>query len=312
MTDSDPFECRLTFLSLLEKLNASQQSIHKVATYAVRHRQLSEDLYSCLLEELEQASINARLNIIYVLDAIFAASQKVHYSGYNDLTRRDLPRILAAVVPDDPKGLVNIANTRKILNNWRRREYFNSTEIDKAEKPLLEKESRTRPLKRPRDDDASGFTKDDILRRMEEDRERHKRFREEIWIRPVDEKPEAEFEQLWDRVDALNPDDDYELMMKQNMLRLPHYPWSTLFLDRNNNSTTQADAENALRTSQDMAIETPGDETDDMSIDPEDDSNYQLDAITDNSGNNLKSPNDNEMTGTSGSSADNAKLTATT
>lgn len=54
MTDSDPFECRLTFLSLLEKLNASQQSIHKVATYAVRHRQLSEDLYSCLLEELEQ------------------------------------------------------------------------------------------------------------------------------------------------------------------------------------------------------------------------------------------------------------------
>ena len=62
-----------------------------------------------------QASINARLNIIYVLDAIFAASQKVHYSGYNDLTRRDLPRILAAVVPDDPKGLVNIANTRKVF-----------------------------------------------------------------------------------------------------------------------------------------------------------------------------------------------------
>lgn len=52
--ESDPFECRLTFLSLLQKLNASQQSIHKVATYAMRHRKLSEDLYSCLIEELEQ------------------------------------------------------------------------------------------------------------------------------------------------------------------------------------------------------------------------------------------------------------------
>lgn len=52
--ESDPFECRLTFLSLLQKLNASQQSIHKVASYAMRHRKLSEDLYSCLIEVLEQ------------------------------------------------------------------------------------------------------------------------------------------------------------------------------------------------------------------------------------------------------------------
>ena len=56
MSDDDPFECRLTFTSLLQKLNASQQSIHKVANYAMRHRRLSEDLYSCVLEELEQVS----------------------------------------------------------------------------------------------------------------------------------------------------------------------------------------------------------------------------------------------------------------
>jgi CTD kinase subunit gamma len=52
--ESDPFECRLTFLSLLNKLNASQQAIQKVANYAMRHRKLSEDLYSCIIEELEQ------------------------------------------------------------------------------------------------------------------------------------------------------------------------------------------------------------------------------------------------------------------
>jgi CTD kinase subunit gamma len=52
--ESDPFECRLTFLHLLRKVNASQQSIHKVAIYAMRHRKVSEDLYSCLIEELEK------------------------------------------------------------------------------------------------------------------------------------------------------------------------------------------------------------------------------------------------------------------
>lgn len=56
MGDSDPFECRLTFLSLLEKLNASQQSITKVANYAVRHRKVAEDLYRCLVDELEQVN----------------------------------------------------------------------------------------------------------------------------------------------------------------------------------------------------------------------------------------------------------------
>jgi CTD kinase subunit gamma len=52
--ESDPFECRLSFLNLLRKVNASQHSIYKVAIYAMRHRKVSEDLYSCLIEELEK------------------------------------------------------------------------------------------------------------------------------------------------------------------------------------------------------------------------------------------------------------------
>jgi CTD kinase subunit gamma len=56
--DYDPFECRLEFTSLLQKLNASQQSIQKVANYAMRNKRLSEDLYSCVLESLEQVSFD--------------------------------------------------------------------------------------------------------------------------------------------------------------------------------------------------------------------------------------------------------------
>lgn len=54
------------------------------------------------------------MNIIYVLDAILSASQKSRYTGYIDLTRPDLPRIIHAVVAGGPKGVLNIPNTQKV------------------------------------------------------------------------------------------------------------------------------------------------------------------------------------------------------
>ncbi|CAO3651111.1 unnamed protein product [Mucor hiemalis] len=226
--DSDPFQCRLDFLALLTKLNASQHAIQKVANYAMRHRRLSEDLYSCLIEQLEQASYNARLNIIYVLDAIFSASQKSRYTAYNDLTRPDLPRIIHAVVAGGPKGVLNIPNTQKIIRNWKRKEYFDVKDLEEAEKPLLEQESSADPTQTNTD----SFSREDVLRRMEEDRERHKRLKEEIWIRPPEESSDTEFEEFWDGTDALDPEIDYEVMMVQNMLRLPHYSWNMMLSQR--------------------------------------------------------------------------------
>ncbi|KAI8373752.1 CTD kinase subunit gamma CTK3-domain-containing protein [Blakeslea trispora] len=231
-TESDPFECRLEFIELLKKVNASQQSIHKAAIYAMRHRKLSEDLYSCLVEELEQASLNARLNIIYVLDAIFSASQKSKFPGYLDLTRPDLPRIIHAVVANGPKGIVNIPNTQKIISSWKRKQYFDQTILEEAERPLIESAQNLNP--EITIEASESMSKNDILSRMEEDRERHKRSREEIWIRPGDESKDAEFEEFWDSIDVLDPEADYESMMVQNMLRLPTYAWHTMLSQRSN------------------------------------------------------------------------------
>ena len=48
----DPFEARMQFLQLLRKLNASQQSIHKVVGYAIKYgSKCGEDLWECILEE---------------------------------------------------------------------------------------------------------------------------------------------------------------------------------------------------------------------------------------------------------------------
>ena len=54
--DMDPFEARLEFGALLSRLNASQHSIQKVGNFAMKNRDLYEDLYNCITEELEKVN----------------------------------------------------------------------------------------------------------------------------------------------------------------------------------------------------------------------------------------------------------------
>jgi CTD kinase subunit gamma len=54
----DPFEARMQFLSLLKKLNASQQSIQKVVSFAIKYgSRCGEDLWDCVLEECEKVRL---------------------------------------------------------------------------------------------------------------------------------------------------------------------------------------------------------------------------------------------------------------
>ncbi len=53
---ADPFEVRMRFSSLLQHLNASITSSQKAAHYALKYRDMDEDLHSCILEQLERVS----------------------------------------------------------------------------------------------------------------------------------------------------------------------------------------------------------------------------------------------------------------
>jgi hypothetical protein len=53
---ADPFEVRIRFSGQLQHLNASVVSAQKAAQYAMKHRDMSEDLHSCILEQLEKVS----------------------------------------------------------------------------------------------------------------------------------------------------------------------------------------------------------------------------------------------------------------
>jgi hypothetical protein len=56
---ADPFEVRMRFTSQLQHLNASVTSSQKAAHYALKYRDMDEDLHSCILEQLERVSLFA-------------------------------------------------------------------------------------------------------------------------------------------------------------------------------------------------------------------------------------------------------------
>ena len=51
---ADPFEVRMRFTSQLQHLNASVNSSQKAAHYALKFRDMDEDLHSCILEQIEK------------------------------------------------------------------------------------------------------------------------------------------------------------------------------------------------------------------------------------------------------------------
>ena len=55
----DPFEVRIRFTQHLQHLNASVTSANKAAQYALKYKDMDEDLHSCILEQLERVCIVA-------------------------------------------------------------------------------------------------------------------------------------------------------------------------------------------------------------------------------------------------------------
>ncbi len=206
----DGFETRLQFNGQLQRLTASQQSQRKLASFALRHRSLDEDLFSCIVEEIERADGHARVNVLFFLQTLCEASAAAGFTGYIDMATRDMLRIARAVAsPQSSAGLANLAPTRKVLGELRQRSFLPQRVYEEAMQEV---------------DGISGSSgsstggggkkeKEQVLRRMEQDRERHKRLRENIWVvgEGEGEGEGGEFAAMWDTVSDLNADDLEEM-----------------------------------------------------------------------------------------------------
>ncbi|WWC88998.1 uncharacterized protein L201_003915 [Kwoniella dendrophila CBS 6074] len=186
MSSFDPFEARMQFLQLIRKLNASQQSIQKVVGYAIKYgSRCGEDLWECIIEQCGKGSLNTRINILYFLDNLLEIALPLGPSEtpYPNLINKNLQDIVEKVVPDNRDGILNLRSAKQILESWRLRRVIDHDIVEEAIHSLEGRAYGDDTTNKRSHEQA--FSKSEILRRMEEDRERHKRLRERIWILPI-------------------------------------------------------------------------------------------------------------------------------
>ncbi|KAF3770354.1 hypothetical protein M406DRAFT_35219 [Cryphonectria parasitica EP155] len=226
---ADPFEVRMRFSSQLQHLNASVTSAQKAAQYALKYKDMDEDLHSCILEQLERNNMNTRANIMYFIEHFLEMAQKDGHVDYVRMLQRDIIRVVDAVAPDDGSGAANVKVVRRVLQGLQSKNFLAAQTVDEINEVLKERETASidavmsspvnstnpglgdmpasRTIPRP------GGTvlpprldKKQIEQRIEEDRERHKRLRESIWAVP-NEPPDAEMWKMWDETSDLGDDD---------------------------------------------------------------------------------------------------------
>ncbi|KAI4601253.1 hypothetical protein KJ359_012443 [Pestalotiopsis sp. 9143b] len=232
---ADPFEVRMRFSGQLQHLNASVVSAQKAAQYAMKHKDMSEDLHSCILEQLEKTSMNTRANIMYFIEPFLELAEKERVGNdYIRMMQRDIIRVVDAVCPEDGSGAANVKVVRKVLRGLMSKGFLLEQVVDELEECLKDRAAASHadmgfssPIDSTLDAGANNagvaatvaasdatapkakpakLEKRQIEQRIEEDRERHKKMRENMWVTPKDQ--EEKLRKLWDETSELGEDDE--------------------------------------------------------------------------------------------------------
>ncbi|KAJ1798308.1 hypothetical protein LPJ59_002585 [Coemansia sp. RSA 2399] len=215
MDEIDPFEARLLFGNMLDNLTGAQPTIDRVSGFAVKNSSMADNLLDCITEKLEKLAVPPRLNILFVIDAIvLSASQTAKHTnedaqGWIDLIKMDIVQLVKEVVPETPSGDGNVPQVRKIVSGWRRKSVFDKKILGDVDKLLANRADAE-------NGSESRMKHQEILRRIEEDRERHKRHKEDAWIRPSNEDPENELQAYWETTSDFNDADWFEIAAENN------------------------------------------------------------------------------------------------
>ncbi|KAK4624096.1 CTD kinase subunit gamma [Fulvia fulva] len=230
---ADPFEVRMRFTSQLQHLNASTSSALKAANYALRYHEFSDDLHSCILEQLERNNMNNRANIMYFLPALCDTAKSQGDLQYVRMMERDILRIIDLVAPDDGSGAANVKVVRKVLQQLQGKSFLQPQTVTELEECIAGRDNvpggqssptkdaampdavRKTPISAGRDSGMFYNTgvrldKRQIEQRIEEDRERHKRAREGMWaVQQNDQNlaQDVEFERTFDAGSDVDTDD---------------------------------------------------------------------------------------------------------
>lgn len=137
---ADPFEVRMRFTNLLTHLSASATASIKTAHFALKHRDMDEDLHSCILENLERGNnMNNRANIMYFLEHHADVNTRDGgHEPYVDMVRRDIVRIVDAVAQSG----ANVKVVRRVVTGLGEKGVLKADVVTVIETGLKEKEEK--------------------------------------------------------------------------------------------------------------------------------------------------------------------------
>ncbi|KAH8705749.1 CTD kinase subunit gamma CTK3-domain-containing protein [Talaromyces proteolyticus] len=229
---ADPFEVRMRFTMQLQHLSATVSSSQRAAQYALKYRDMDEDLHSCILEQLERNNMNNRANILYFIEHFCDMATKENHLNYVRMIQRDILTIVDTVAPADGSGAANVKHVRRVLQGLQDKEVLSSDSVLEIGAALKERETNPSNVLDNEPSDGSGtpastkvnggmrVDKRQIEQRIEEDRERNKRLRESMWAVSGDNKDE--FRKFWDEASDIGEDDfldaDEEFEEKRRMI----------------------------------------------------------------------------------------------
>ncbi len=138
------------------------------------------------------------------------------------MVQRDLRTIINAVAPNGSQGAANIVQVRTVslhsmllvltdqfVQKLREKDFIAEGDFAEIDQAFASRDAELKDS-----NTNSTFSREDILRRIEEDRERHKRLRENIWVIPRGDD-NYEFDQAWETTSSLD-NDDLEHMHEEN------------------------------------------------------------------------------------------------
>ncbi|QRW12820.1 CTD kinase subunit gamma CTK3 protein [Ceratobasidium sp. AG-Ba] len=103
---------------------------------------------------------------------------------YIDYVTRDLDKIVEFVVPNSRDGLINFQSARQILESWQTKRVLDPIAVANVVETLDNKKSSLSDIP-PTRSINSASERDEIFKRIEEDRERHKLLRQRRWNIPT-------------------------------------------------------------------------------------------------------------------------------
>lgn len=194
----------------------------------------------CPANHCFQNNMNNRANIMYFIEQLctLAARERPAADVYVHNIQRDILRIVDAVVPPDGSGAANAKHVRRVLGGLRVRAVLGPDSLAELDAALRDREASaaadldldlgidmepdpgvTVPTAGNGDWGGSSgmrsgpsrpvsslkLDRRQIEQRIEEDRERNKRLRENMWAVPGTDR--GEFDKMWDELSDIGEDD---------------------------------------------------------------------------------------------------------